>query len=107
LTDVEVTSEPLPVDSEARTEEINNLVSSLQSLEIDTNDLKKLSAVSRERPVRRIDDDEPEQAEGVADAARWWREGRRFEKVYEGIKKQLLHSESVYPPRIHVLEKFN
>ncbi|GAA5961136.1 hypothetical protein JCM3765_001239 [Sporobolomyces pararoseus] len=88
---LEVSSSSLPADSEARTEEINSLISSLQSLEIDTADLKKLSALSRERPVREVDVEM--EGKGRASAADWWRQGRRFEKVYEGLRKQLLSSE--------------
>lgn len=82
-------AKPLPVDSQDRTNEIDSLISRLSSLEIDSNDMKKLSQLSRERPVREGEEEE----EGTA--ATWWREGKRFEKAYEGVRKQLLRSDQV------------
>jgi len=82
-------AKPLIADSQERTNEIDSLISGLSSLEIDSNDMKKLSQLSRERPVREGEEEE----EGTA--AVWWREGKRFEKAYEGVRKQLLRSDQV------------
>ena len=83
-------STPLPVDSQERTDEIDSLISGLQSLEIDSNDMKKLSQLSRERPVREGDEEERE-----GSAGKWWRDGKRFEKAYEGVRRQLFGSDRV------------
>ncbi|GAA5910131.1 uncharacterized protein JCM6883_000564 [Sporobolomyces salmoneus] len=88
-------SKPLPKDSEARTDEINELVEAMGGLEVEMNDLKQLSALSRERPVRESDEEGETTSvvEGEMTAGRWWKEGRRFSRVYEGVKKQLLGSD--------------
>ena len=72
------------------------MISGLQSLEIDSNDMKKLSQLSRERPVREGDEEESE-----GSAAKWWREGKRFERAYEGVRRQLFGSDQVRSTRSH------
>jgi CLIP-associating protein 1/2 len=95
---------PLVPDSPSRADEISSLVSSLQSLSIDGTGLRKLSALSKERPVREAEEDEerseeppsPSKTNGDGAAvqtttARFWSQERRFEKVYEGLKAFLLN----------------
>ncbi|GAA6001569.1 hypothetical protein JCM10207_006728 [Rhodosporidiobolus poonsookiae] len=84
---------PLAPDSPTRTAEITSLISSLQSLSIDAPSLRKLSALSKERPVREVEDEDDEgAANGVGErtTASFWGEERRFEKVYEGLRAFLL-----------------
>ncbi|BGP16510.1 hypothetical protein JCM10213_001152 [Rhodosporidiobolus nylandii] len=97
---------PLAPDSPTRTAEITSLVTSLQSLSIDAPSLRKLSALSKERPVREAADDEDDTLaspsrtganghagsaeEGSTTTSRFWSDERRFEKVYEGLRALLL-----------------
>lgn len=88
---------PLAPDSQSRAEEISALVSSLQTLSIDATGLRKISALSKERPVREVEaESEDEEDSGVkAEAtgtttAKFWSEERRFDKVYEGLRGFLL-----------------
>ncbi|CEQ39673.1 SPOSA6832_01208 [Sporobolomyces salmonicolor] len=106
---------PLAPDSPTRTTEINALIASLASLSIEPTSLRKLSALSKERPVREADDEDglmgggepgtPSRSvangngkasgrEDAATAARWWSEGRRFSTVYEGLRALLLQPET-------------
>ncbi|GAA5887225.1 hypothetical protein JCM5296_004568 [Sporobolomyces johnsonii] len=106
---------PLAPDSPTRTTEITALIASLASLSIEPTSLRKLSALSKERPVREGDDEDglmgggepgtPSRSvangngsasgrEGATTAARWWSEGRRFSTVYEGLRALLLQPET-------------
>ncbi|GAA5915068.1 hypothetical protein JCM6882_006772 [Rhodosporidiobolus microsporus] len=105
---------PFAPDSPTRSAEISSLISCLQTLSIDPPSLRKLSALSKERPVRDVDDAEgdepttPSKTNGASGAngsslvgktttARFWTEERRFEKVYEGLKALLLQQAGVEP----------
>ncbi|GAA5975807.1 hypothetical protein JCM11641_005880 [Rhodosporidiobolus odoratus] len=99
----------LPADSPSRTAEISSLITSLQSLSIDAPSLRKLSALSKERPVREAPEDENLEDEPMTPSkngtasngsagkttAKWWVEERRFEKVYEGLRAFLLKEKVV------------
>ncbi|GAA5951294.1 hypothetical protein JCM21900_003829 [Sporobolomyces salmonicolor] len=106
---------PLAPDSPTRTAEIDALIASLASLSIDSTSLRKLSALSKERPVREADDEDglmgggeqgtPSRSvangngkasgrEDATTAAKWWSEGRRFSTVYEGLRALLLQPET-------------
>ncbi|GAA5839288.1 hypothetical protein JCM11251_006027 [Rhodosporidiobolus azoricus] len=103
-------------DSPTRAAEISALIASLQSLYIDAPSLRKLSALSKERPVRDIEEDDAEETEpvtpsktngssapggaaldGKTTTAKFWTEERRFEKVYEGLKGFLLQQAEAEP----------
>ncbi|GAA5854269.1 hypothetical protein JCM8547_001759 [Rhodosporidiobolus lusitaniae] len=107
---------PLVPDSPTRQAEIASLIASLQDLSIDATSLRKLSFLSKERPVREVDVDSDAEADGevgepatptqnghdgkngaagelggpATTTARFWTEERRFEKAYEGLRTFLL-----------------
>ncbi|GAA5925902.1 CLASP family protein [Sporobolomyces koalae] len=79
---------PLPEDSVERTTEIEALISSFENLELEPLEFKRISVLSRERPVR----DTPELDADDTETGQWWRQARRFERVYTALRRQLLQS---------------
>ena len=93
---------PLSPDSAERTQEIATLISALQSRQIDSAGLKKLAALSKERPVRDEDATSPLESlsharNGDKPAQPFWEEDRRFARVWQGLSSLLLR-DSVSSP---------
>lgn len=102
---------PIPPDSAERKLQISSLISSLQSKQIDASGLRKLTIVSKERPVLEDEEEEEEDRDvlaspsmknrvvvgdgGVLVASVFWEEGKKFDKVLEGVKGLLLAKETV------------
>ncbi|KAK4701818.1 hypothetical protein P7C70_g4410, partial [Phenoliferia sp. Uapishka_3] len=89
-------AEPLAPDSTERTEEIASLVSAMQSGQVTIEGLRKISTLSRERPLREEDDGSsvlasPTRVDGPAEfgATSFWEGGRTFSRVFDGLAKLL------------------
>ncbi|KAM0752761.1 hypothetical protein T439DRAFT_182194 [Meredithblackwellia eburnea MCA 4105] len=79
-------NEDLPPDTVERKEQITALVTAIYTEQSTVEGIRTLSALSKERPWREDDDDESR-------SAAFWEGGRTFSKVFEGLKKLLLHGE--------------
>lgn len=100
-----VVAAPLPPDTLERSQEIASLISSLQSNLIDIAGLKKLSALSKERPVRDEDGGlssplaSPTYSKnGDGQVLPFWEEDRRFSRIWEALSAMLGKEQVSRPP---------
>ncbi|GAA5996810.1 uncharacterized protein JCM10292_003216 [Rhodotorula paludigena] len=99
---------PRVEDSSEARDEVERLVEGLRAMSVGPGELRRLSALSREWPVRDVEEEEEEADErsdgidspskvangGASTAARFWGDERRFERVYEGLKAFLLRPDA-------------
>ena len=87
----------MPPDTAERTSEIASIVSSLQFAQITPDSLRKLSTLSKERPLREDDDGasvfaDP-QAKPEGSHAFWEGTARTFSRIFDGLAKFLVRED--------------